>query len=154
MLVCNYSVKTFLLLLKVHSRVRQFLSTKNLLNMIKNIFYFTLKNLFFFKIFQILLYILNYVKKKTTNLKKRHDKKDKVNFKIYDDTNCITNNYNYICIISIRYGTLFLVPTIMRIETYFRIMASDTNNFILWQVIFSQFFYQSFSWRTVYEFFV
>ena len=61
MLVCNYSVKTFLLLLKVHSRVRQFLSTKNLLNMIKNIFYFTLKNIFFFKIFQILLYIFDYV---------------------------------------------------------------------------------------------
>ena len=52
---------------------------------------------------------------------------------------------------SIRYGTmLFLVPTIIRIETCFRIMAyGDTNNFRLWYVILFQFFYQSFSCRVV-----
>ena len=44
-------------------------------------------------------------------------------------------------ITSIRYDTLlFRVPTVIRIETCFRIMASDTNNFRLWYVILPHFF--------------
>ena len=46
----------------------------------KNTFYFVLKALFVLKIFNF--------------LKKRLDQKDKVNFKIYDATTCLTNNYN------------------------------------------------------------
>ena len=45
-------------------------------------------------------------------------------------------------ITSIRYDTLlFRVPTVIRIETCFRIMASDTNNFRLWYVILPRFFF-------------
>ena len=46
---------------------------------------------------------------------------------------------------SIRYSTLlFLVPIIIRIETCFRIMAGDTNNFRFWYVILPQFFLPEF----------
>ena len=53
----------------------------------KNAFYFTSKALFVLKIFRFLSSLLGHVPK-------RLDKKDKVNFKFYDVTEWLTNNYN------------------------------------------------------------
>ena len=53
----------------------------------KKAFYLMLKPLFVFEIFTILSWLFGYVKK-------RIDKKGLANFKIYDVTDCTTNNYN------------------------------------------------------------
>ena len=53
----------------------------------KNDFFFTVNDLFVLEIFQFLFWAFGRVEK-------RLDKKAKVNFKMYDVTNCITNNYN------------------------------------------------------------
>ena len=46
---------------------------------------------------------------------------------------------------SIRYDMLLLlISTIIRIETCFKIMASDTNNFRLWYIIFASIFLPEF----------
>ena len=52
----------------------------------KNAFYFMLKTLFFRKIFTFLSRLFDYVEK-------RLDKKDMVNFKIYNFTDWTTNNH-------------------------------------------------------------
>ena len=54
--------------------------------MVKNVFYFILKALFFLEIFFCLELLIMQ--------KKRLDQKDKVSFKIYDVTSWLTNNYN------------------------------------------------------------
>ena len=53
----------------------------------KKAFYFYLKALFIFEIFQFMFWIFGHVGK-------RLDKKAKVNFNIYDVTNWVTNNCN------------------------------------------------------------
>ena len=53
----------------------------------KNAFYFTLKAPFVLKIFKFLSWLFGHVGK-------RLDQKDKVNFKIFDVTTCLTNNCN------------------------------------------------------------
>ena len=53
----------------------------------KNVYYFMLKALFVLEIFTFLHWLFAYVEK-------RLDKKAMFNFKIYDVTECITNNYN------------------------------------------------------------
>ena len=53
----------------------------------KNAFYFTLKALSIIKIFKLLPWLFGHVKKPGLI-------KDKINFKIYDVTNCLINNYN------------------------------------------------------------
>ena len=55
--------------------------------MMKNAFYFILKALFVLKIFKFLSWLFGHVGK-------RPDWKDEVNFKIYDVTTWLTNNYN------------------------------------------------------------
>ena len=55
--------------------------------MVKNAFYFTLKALFVLGIFTFLSRLFGYVRKDL-------DKKDEVNFKIYDVTDWTTNDYN------------------------------------------------------------
>ena len=55
--------------------------------MMKNAFYFTLKARFVLEVFQFLFGIF-------VHLGKRLDKKAKVNIKIYDIKNWITNSYN------------------------------------------------------------
>ena len=55
--------------------------------MMKNAFYFTLKAAFVLKIFKFLSWLFGHVGK-------RLDQKDKVNFKIFDVTTCLTNNCN------------------------------------------------------------
>ena len=55
--------------------------------MVKNAFYFTLKALFVLEIFTFLSRLFGYVRKDL-------DKKDEVNFKIYDVTDWTTNDYN------------------------------------------------------------
>ena len=50
----------------------------------KNAFYFTLKSLFVLKIFQFLSRLFGHVDK-------RHDKKNKVNIKVYDATAWLTS---------------------------------------------------------------
>ena len=55
--------------------------------MTKNSFYFTLKALFILKIFEFLSWLFGYVRK-------RFEKKAKVNLEIYDVTNWKTNNYS------------------------------------------------------------
>ena len=68
------------------SGLRRFLATENSLKMIKNAFYFTLKALLVLKIFKFrYLKHFGYVEKWL-------DKKDKVNFRIYDITVWLTNN--------------------------------------------------------------
>ena len=62
------------------SGLRQFLATENLLKMMKNAFYFTLKPLFIFWIFG--------------HGKERLNKKAQADFKIYDVTNGISNSCN------------------------------------------------------------
>ena len=54
--------------------------------MMKNAFYFTSKALFVLKIFKIFSWLFGHVAK-------RLDKTDKVNFKFYDITAWLTNNY-------------------------------------------------------------
>ena len=66
---------------------RQFLATESPLKVTKNGFYFALKVLFIYEIFQFLFRIFGHIGK-------RLDKKAKVNFRIYDATNLITNRYN------------------------------------------------------------
>ena len=53
----------------------------------KNDFYFTLKAPFVLKTFKFLSWLFGHVGK-------RLDQKDKVNFKIFDVTTCLTNNCN------------------------------------------------------------
>ena len=67
------------------SSLRQFLATKSPLRMMKNAFYFTSKALSFFKIFKFLYWLFGHAAKQL-------DKKDKVNFKLYDVTAWLTNN--------------------------------------------------------------
>ena len=55
--------------------------------MMENVFYFTLTALFLIKIFKFLSVLFGYVVK-------RLGKKAKVNFKIYEATDWITNNCN------------------------------------------------------------
>ena len=59
----------------------------SLFKMMKNAFYFILKALFVLKIFNFLSWLFGHVKKKWL------DSKEKVNFKIYDVTVWLTNNY-------------------------------------------------------------
>ena len=61
--------------LKVHSRasLRQSVTTESFLKMMKNVFYFMLKALFFLEIFTFLFWFFGYVEKQL-------DKKGKVNF--------------------------------------------------------------------------
>ena len=61
--------------------------TESLLKMVKNAFYFTLKAFFILKIFKFLSWLFGHVSK-------RRDYKDKVNFKFYNITSWLTNNYN------------------------------------------------------------
>ena len=56
---------------------RQFLAAESSLKMMKNAFYFTSKALFVLKIFKFLSWLFGLVAKGL-------DKKDKVNFKVYD----------------------------------------------------------------------
>ena len=56
---------------------RQFLAAESSLKMMKNAFYFTWKPLFVLKIFKFLSWLFGLVAKGL-------DKKDKVNFKVYD----------------------------------------------------------------------
>ena len=67
------------------SGLRQFLAIQSSLEMMKNAFYFTLKALFILNIFSFLLLLFAHVEQ-------RFD--EKVNFKIYDVINRITDNYN------------------------------------------------------------
>ena len=55
--------------------------------MMKNAFYFTSKTLFLLKIFKFLSWFL-------VDVAEQLDKKDQVNFKFYDVTAWLTNNYN------------------------------------------------------------
>ena len=75
------------------SGLRQFLASERPLEMMKNAFYFTLKALFILMIFKFLSWLFCHVEK-------RLDKKDKVNFKIYDVTTWFTNSYNTYRLIS------------------------------------------------------
>ena len=63
------------------------MATESPLKMMKNGFYFTLKALFVFEIFQFLFRNFGHVGK-------QFDEKAKANFKIHDITHWITNNYN------------------------------------------------------------
>ena len=67
------------------SGLRPFLAIEIPVKMIKNAFYFTSKVLFVLKIFKILSWLFGHVAKQL-------DQKDKVNFKFYDVTVCLTNN--------------------------------------------------------------
>ena len=66
---------------------REFLAIESPLKMVKNAFYFLLKALFVLKIFEFLSWLFSHAEK-------RLDKKDKVNFKIYDFTTWLKNNHN------------------------------------------------------------
>ena len=70
------------------SDLRHFFVAESPLKMMKNYFYFTSKTLFVLKIFQVFLSRL------FGNVAKRPDKKDKINFKFYDVTVWLTNNWN------------------------------------------------------------
>ena len=81
-----------LILLKAHSKVfleslREFLATESPLKMMENAFFFTLKALFVLKVFKFLSSLF-------THAEKMAWLKEKVNFKIYDVTTWLTNNYN------------------------------------------------------------
>ena len=69
------------------SGLREFLARESPLKIMKNTFYYTLKALFVFPIFELLFSTFGHVGK-------RLDEKAKVNFKIHDVTNWLTNNYN------------------------------------------------------------
>ena len=69
------------------SSLRQFLAAESPFKMMKSAFYFMLKALFVLKIFKFLSWLFDHVAKLL-------DKKDKVNFKFYDVTTCLTNNCN------------------------------------------------------------
>ena len=69
------------------SGLRQFLTNESPLKMIKNSLYFTLKALFYLKIFKVLSWHFSHVEK-------RLDYKNKVNFKIYDVITWQTDNCN------------------------------------------------------------
>ena len=60
------------------------MASESFFKKMKNAFYFTLKALFVLKIFQFLSWLFGHVRK-------RLDKKDYVNFKIYDVTTWLTN---------------------------------------------------------------
>ena len=60
------------------------LATESSLKMMKNAFYFTSEATFVLKIFKIFFYCVA----------KQLDKKDKINFKIYDVITWLTNNCN------------------------------------------------------------
>ena len=63
--------------------LRQILAAENLLKVMKIAFYFTSEALFVFKIFKFFSWLFGHVAK-------RLDKKDKVNFKLYDVTAWLT----------------------------------------------------------------
>ena len=63
------------------------MAIKSSLKLMKNVFYITLKVLFFLKVFHFLIRIFGHVGK-------RLDNKAKINFKIYDVTYWNTNSYN------------------------------------------------------------
>ena len=65
----------------------QCLATENPLKVIKNAFYFTSKAFFVLKVFRFLTWLFGHVSKQL-------DKKDKVNFKLYEVTVWLTNNRN------------------------------------------------------------
>ena len=67
--------------------LRQFFAAERPLKTKKNPFYFILKALLVFKVFKFLSWLFGHVEK-------RLDKKDEVNFKIYDITICLTNSCN------------------------------------------------------------
>ena len=69
------------------SGLKQSLSTKSPLKMMENAFHFTLTTLFVLKMFKFLSWLFRHVEKWL-------DSKDKVNFKIYDITTWLTNNWN------------------------------------------------------------
>ena len=69
------------------SSLRRFLAAESPLKMIKNAFYFISKALFVLKIFKFLFWLFGHVAKLL-------DKKDKVNFKFYDITICLSNSCN------------------------------------------------------------
>ena len=71
------------------SGLRQFLATENALKMMKNAFYFTSKAIFILKTFNFLSWLFGHVGKRP-NI----DKKDRVNFKFYDVTTWLKNNFN------------------------------------------------------------
>ena len=71
------------------SRLRQLLTTKRCLKLMKNNFYFSLKALFFFKIFKFL-------SRRFGRAEKRFDQKDRVDFKIYKVKTWLTINCNKI----------------------------------------------------------
>ena len=70
------------------SGLRQFLATESPLKVMKYAFYFTLKAVFVLKIFKLLSWLFGQIEEK------RLDKKDRVNFKIYDVTTWEINNCN------------------------------------------------------------
>ena len=67
------------------SGLRQFLAIQSSLEMMKNAFYLTLKALFILNVFSFLPLLFAHVEQ-------RFD--EKINFKIYDVINWITDNYN------------------------------------------------------------
>ena len=69
------------------SGLRQFLATESPVKVMKNTFYFISKALFVLKIFEFLSQHFGHVAK-------RLDKKNKADFKFYDVTAWLTNNYN------------------------------------------------------------
>ena len=69
------------------SSLTQFLTTESFLEMMKNAFYFMLEAYFVPKVFKILSFLFGHVGK-------RLDEKAMFNFKVYDVTDWIINNYN------------------------------------------------------------
>ena len=69
------------------SGLRQILVAKSPFKMMKNAFYFTLKAIFILEIFKFLFWLFGHVGK-------RLDKKPKINSKIYDVTNWVTDSYD------------------------------------------------------------
>ena len=69
------------------SGLTQSLETESLLKMMKNAFYFNLKDIFVLKVFKFLSRL-------SGDVVKQLEQKRKISFKIYDVTTCETNNYN------------------------------------------------------------
>ena len=69
------------------SGLTQSLETESLLKMVKNTFYFILKDLLVLKVFKFL-------SRFSGDVGKQLEQKRKITFKIYDVTTCETNNYN------------------------------------------------------------
>ena len=77
-LIFDFHVKSAL------SGLTEFLANESPLETMKNVFYFTLKAIFHFEILKFLFWIFG----------QRLNEKDKVNFKSYNMSSWITNNYN------------------------------------------------------------